>query len=286
MAAESQPQAEDVSSDTIAVPAPTAWPIVLAFGLLLLFAGLATSAAVSVLGAVATLAGMIGWFRKVLPRQAHALVEKEPPPPPIATTRREVVHLHIVRESWRARVPVEIYPVSAGIKGGLAGGLAMALLAMLYGVLSGQGIWYPINLLSAGFFPSAVTESTAQLGHFQASSFAVAVAIHLTASILVGILYGAMLPMLPGRPILLAGLAAPVLWTGLLHSIIGIVNPVLNQRVDWVWFVVSQVGFGLAAGIVVSKQVRVRTWQGLPLALRAGIEAGGLEREPGKEDER
>ncbi len=259
MAAEARPQAKESSPGTIAVPAPTAWPMVFAFGVLLLFAGLATSASVSLLGGVAALAGAVGWFRAVLPREAHEAVLKEPQPPAVATARREVVHLHVVRDSRRAWLPVEVYP---------------------------HGVWYPINLLAAGFFPGAVTATTAEIGRFQASSFAIACAIHLTASLLVGILYGAMLPMLPRRPILLAGFAAPLLWCGLLHSIIGIVNPVLNQRVDWLWFVVSQLAFGIVAGIVVSKQERVRTWQGAPLAIRAGLEASGLEDDPGEEEKR
>ena len=36
----------------VKLPAPTAWPIVLAFGITLLFAGLVTSASVSILGAI------------------------------------------------------------------------------------------------------------------------------------------------------------------------------------------------------------------------------------------
>jgi hypothetical protein len=286
MAAEPHSEAEQDAARTVAVPAPTAWPIVLAFGTVLIFAGLATSAPVSILGGVAALAGAIGWFRDVLPHEAHESVRKEPPPPPVVTARREVVHLHVVRDSGRAWLPVETYPVSAGIKGGLAGAVTMAALALLYGRLSGHGIWYPINLLAAGFFPRSVSETTAQLDQFQASPFAVASAIHLTASIVVGILYGTMLPMLPRRPILLAGFAAPVLWTGLLHSIVGIINPVLNQRVDWLWFVISQVGFGIVAGIVVTTQQRVRTWQGVPFAIRAGLRASGLKKGPGEDMKR
>jgi hypothetical protein len=68
---------------------------------------------------------------------------------------------------------------------------------------------------------------------------------------------------------------APILWTGLIHSILEALDPVLNQRIDWLWFVVSQIGFGVVAGIVVSKQERIRTWQYLPFAVRAGIEAPG-----------
>jgi len=46
----------------ILVPAPTAWPLVLAFGFTLVFTGLLTSASVSVLGAVLAIAGCVGCF--------------------------------------------------------------------------------------------------------------------------------------------------------------------------------------------------------------------------------
>jgi hypothetical protein len=128
-----------------------------------------------------------------------------------------------------------------------------------------------------------VNLSTGEIAAFHPGVLAIAAAIHLLTSLLVGLLYGAMLPMLPRRPIVLGGLVAPVVWSGLLHSILGVVNPVMNQRIDWVWFVLTQVGFGMVAGLVVSRQHRVRTRQHLPLALRAGIEAPGLIRERDKE---
>src|SRR5437764_14524744 len=62
---------ERVPQNTIELPAPTAWPIVLAFGLTLVFAGLVTSASVSILGAIFTLAGCVGWFRDVLSLEKH-----------------------------------------------------------------------------------------------------------------------------------------------------------------------------------------------------------------------
>jgi hypothetical protein len=64
------------------------------------------------------------------------------------------------------------------------------------------------------------------------------------------------------------------------------VNPVLNARIDWVWFVASQVGFGIVAGVVVSRQERIRTWQRLPLAFRAGMEASGMAEDDRGRDER
>jgi hypothetical protein len=182
----------------------------------------------------------------------------------------------IAKELKRAYLPLEIYPVSAGIKGGLAGSVAMAVVAVLYGLIAQQSIWYPINLLAAGFLPGAMTDTTAKIATFNLSVFLIAAAIHLITSLLVGLLYGAMLPILPRRPILLGGFIAPLFWTGLIHSILGIVNPVLNQRIHWPWFVASQVAFGIVAGIVVSQQERIRTWQRLPLAIRSGMETSGM----------
>ncbi len=286
MATESVPMTSERAPGTIDVPAPTPWPLVLAFGVCLLFAGLCTSVFVSILGAAALLAGGIGWFRQVFPHQAHESVPVTEAIPPVVTLRPEVAQLSLVLPARRAWLPLEIYPVSAGVKGGLAGGAAMAILAIIYGVLSHHGIWYPINLLSAGFFPRTITETAADLSAFSPRAFIIATAIHLIASLLVGILYGALLPLIPRRPILLGGLIAPVLWTGLLHSTLAIVNPVLNQRVDWFWFILSQVGFGIVAGVVVSRQERVRTLQGVPLAIRVGIESPGINKATGEEQDR
>jgi hypothetical protein len=258
----------------IELPAPTAWPIILAFGLTLVFAGMVTSASVSILGAILTIAGCVGWFRDVLPHEKHESVPVAEKVPAVATRRPQVARVKwITQELHRARLPLEVYPISAGVKGGLAGSVAMAVLAVLYGIISGHGIWYPINLLSAGFFPARVT--TAQIAAFHWDALMAATIVHLICSLLVGLLYGAALPMFPRRPILLGGVIAPILWSGLLHSILEALDPVLNQRIDWLWFVISQIGFGIVAGIVVSRQVRIRTWQYLPLAVRAGLEAPG-----------
>jgi len=271
-------------ANVVELPAATAWPIVLAFGTTLLFAGLVTSVAVSALGGVLMIAGAVGWFRDVLPHEAHDVVPARPDVTVAATSRRTVAHVEIAGVSPRAWLPLEIYPVSAGIKGGLAGSVAMAVLAMSYGLLRERSIWYPINLLAAGFFPAAVTATTAQLAAFHLNAFLVAVPIHLLTSLLVGVLYGAMLPMLPRRPILLGGVIAPLVWSGLLYTVLGIINPVLDQRIDWLWFALSQIGFGIVAGIVVSRQERVGTWQRLPFAVRAGIEAPGMMREHPEDD--
>jgi hypothetical protein len=58
------------------MPAPTAWPLVLAFGLTLIAAGMVTAASVSILGAMLTIAGAVGWFRQVLPVESQRLSQQ------------------------------------------------------------------------------------------------------------------------------------------------------------------------------------------------------------------
>ncbi len=280
-----QTETRESASAAIDMPAPTAWPIVLAFGVALLFAGLVTSASLSILGAILAVSGCVGWFRDVLPHEKHESLLIAEKPIPVFTSRPEVAQVSwIPPELHRPRLPLEIYPVSAGVKGGLAGSVVMAVLAMIYGIASKHGIWYPINLLAAGFFPARNT--TAQIAAFHWDALIIAAAVHLVTSLIVGLLYGATLPMFPRRPILLGGFVAPLMWSGLLHSILEMVDPVLNQRIDWFWFVLSQVGFGIVAGIVVSRQVRVRTWQHLPFPIRAGVEATGAMDDKSKENQR
>jgi hypothetical protein len=260
----------------IEAPASTAWPLVLAFGFTLMFAGLLTSASVSVLGAVLGIAGCVGWFREVFPHEHEETVPLVFEQPRVATERRVVERVPVAPDLVRAWLPLKTYPVSAGIKGGLGGGVAMAVLACAYGLLKAGSIWYPINLLAATVYAESLKLEPAQLNSFHADSFAIALALHGIGSIFVGLLYGAMLPMFARRPIILGGLIAPVLWSGLLYSIMQLLNPLLASRVDWSWFMASQIAFGVVAGIVVVRQERVSTRENLPFVVRAGIEAPGI----------
>jgi hypothetical protein len=266
----------------IEVPAPTAWPFVLAFGCTLVFAGLVTSVPVSVLGAVLSLAGCVGWFREVFPHHHEETVPVLPEDIRIATERRVVERVPIA-DYQRAWLPVHTYPISAGVKGGFAGSVAMAVLACAYGVLKAGSIWYPINLLSATVYAESLKLGPAQLYSFHADSFAIALGLHAVGSTLVGLLYGAMLPMFPRRPIVLGGLIAPVLWSALIYTILGLLNPLLATHIDWAWFIASQVGFGIVAGLVVVRQSRMLTRENLPFAIRAGVEAPGMISPHGEE---
>jgi DMSO/TMAO reductase YedYZ heme-binding membrane subunit len=101
----------------------------------------------------------------------------------------------------------------------------------------------------------------------------VALAIHFMVCVLVGLLYGAMLPIFPRRSLLTAGLIAPLLWSALAYTMMKNVSPLLSGRMNWWWFVLSQVAYGLVAGAVIHLRVKVRSaeFQALPFATRAGL---------------
>jgi hypothetical protein len=259
----------------IEVPAPTAWPFVLSVGVALLAAGLVTTASLSVLGAVLVLAGSVGWFREVLPHPHEEAVPVVDEDIRITTGSRIVERLPVA-DHMRAWLPLKTYPVSAGVKGGLAGSIAMAVLACAYGVLKAGSIWYPINLLAAAVYAQSLKMGPSALYSFHADSFALAVVMHVVVSALVGLLYGAMLPMFARHPIVLGGLIAPALWSGLLYTILGLLNPLLASHIDWLWFIASQVAFGVVAGLVVMRESPIPTHENVSFAMRAGIEAPGL----------
>src|SRR5258708_5211165 len=124
--------------------------------------------------------------------------------------------------------------------------LAFGITLLFAGMLTSASV----SLLAASASGRSYRFDIAALSTFHLSSFSLALLIHLLTSLLVGLLYGAMLPMFPRRPVLLGGIVAPILWTGLLHSILGIINPRVEPRIDWPWFIASQFAFGIIAGCV------------------------------------
>jgi hypothetical protein len=149
----------------------------------------------------------------------------------------------------------------------------MAVVALAYGVIVQRSLWYPINLLSAVAMPGMARATVAELRAFDLSALAIGVIVHAAVSVLVGLLYAVILPMLPGRHLLWGGVITPLLWTGLVWALLGVVNPTLGAHVDWPWFIVSQIAFGLAAGFVVARAHPLPTMQTWPLAARAGVKA-------------
>jgi hypothetical protein len=276
------PGLESRKPDVIEQPAPTVWPMVAALGVTMMFGGLVTHAIVTAVGILLSLIAAVSWWKEVLPQARVEYVHLPPPGEragPVVPVPATVEHLTIGEAGHRVRVPVEVQPYSAGIIGGLVGGVAMAVVALLYGLLAQGSLWYPINLLAGLAIPGMARLSGEELRAFSLSALAIATLAHGVISLLTGLLYAVLLPMMPRRHMLWGGLIAPLLWTGLIWAVLGIVNPVLNTRIDWPWFIASQIAFGLAAGFVISRAVPVATMQTWPLAARAAVEATGMDRE-------
>src|SRR5271165_6436571 len=219
------------SQDSVQLPAPTFWPMVFAFGVTLLVAGLVTQVTVSVVGLIIAIRAALGWWHQVIPHEAHETVPLRAlalRATPIRTSARSVAHLKAGEQQHRVRIPEEIHPYSSGIKGGLAGGVAMAVLACLYGQFVQGSIWYPINLLAAGAIPSMANATLEQLKAFNPMAFGIAFVGHGIISLLVGMLYAVSLPMFPKRAPLWAGIIAPLFWTGIVAASLELVNPALN----------------------------------------------------------
>jgi len=252
--------------------------MVVALGVTLGFAGLVTHLAVSVVGVVLALIGGVGWWRNVLPVERVELVPVSPEqsaPSWMASTPRRVEQLAFGDDRHRVRIPVEVQPLSAGVRGGLVGGCAMAVCAAIYGVVVQGSVWYPLNLMAAIAIPRLAEADVATLRAFDGVALVVGLIAHGLTSVLMGALYAAILPLLPRRHLLWGGLVAPLLWTGLLWATLGVIDPVLDARIAWSWFIASQIAFGITAGWVVARATPVATAQTRPLIERAGVEATG-----------
>jgi len=205
-------------------------PLFWAFGFTLMFAGLLTSASVSVLGVVLAVAGCVGWFREVFPHEHEEAVPIVFEDHRITTERRVVERVPVAPDLVRAWLPLETYPISAGLKGRLGWRSSDGRAGLHLRVAKAGSIWYPINLLAATVYAESLKLGNSQLNSFHADSFAIALVLHGIGSIFVGLLYGAMLPMFGAAPIVLGGLITPVLWSGLLYSIMQLLNPLLASR--------------------------------------------------------
>jgi hypothetical protein len=280
---------EDTSHDypdTVDMPAPSFWPMVLAFGVTLLLAGIVTHYVVTLVGFVLSVRAAVGWWRDVIPHELHDEVPIRHPADwavPVRTTGRSVTSLRVGASHHRMRIPEKVHPYKAGLWGGIAGGIAMAILACLYGQIARGSIWYPVNLLAATVLPSISHAGEATLNRFEIGAFGIAVLVHAITSILVGVLYAVTLPMFPRRAPLWAGFIVPLFWTALIASTLALTNPTLNEHINWIWFVACQIAFGLVAGFVAAKTQRIDTMQNLPFIERAAIDSQWSEKREDRE---
>ncbi len=255
----------------IEMPASTAWPMVLALGVMLSLAGMVTEGYVTAVGVLLFVFAARGWFHEVLPREHHELLPISPEQVEISRSKEGVARFPSA--GHQQMQSVETFSLVSGLYGGLAGGAAMVVPAALYGIVKYHSIWYAMNLLAAGGFPSWADRPNSFFAEFHLKGLVAAFIIQAISAPLVGLLYAALLPIYPKRPILTAGVIIPLFWTALLWRVLGLISPVLNARIDWLWFIPSQLAFGLVAGYVVNRYVHLRSpeLQKMSVAERAGL---------------
>src|SRR4051812_8608177 len=258
----SDPRATAVP-DSVLMPRPTAAPLVLSLGLALLAAGVVTSPAFLLVGASVLVVGLGTWVAELLPGRGHVqehFAERARRPRGVRGEPGTVTQLRAGMPGYRMRLPERVHPISAGIKGGIVGGLVMPAPALAYGLLSGHGLWYPVNLLAGMGLPGVGRMTVGELEQFHSTLLIVAIVIHAVNSLIFGLVYGVLLPTLPSiaRPLAWGGLLMPVLWTAASYGSMRVVNPVLNAGVDWPWFIASQFLFGIVAAVVVMQADRLR----------------------------
>lgn len=260
--------------ESVEMPQPTAAPFVLSLGLILLAAGVVMGAAFFIVGAVILATGLGLWIAHLLPGQGHChepLVAPELRSKPVTGETGTVEQLEPGRPGYRMRLPEKVHPISAGIKGGILGGFVMPVPALAYGLISGHGLWYPVNLLAGMVVPGV---DAMKLNQFHFSLLLVGIVIHATISVVFGLLYGVVMPTLPpiAKPLAWGGLLMPMLWTAVTFSLMGIINPVLHQGVHWSWFILSQFIFGLVAAVVVMRLGQTHpVWSGLLGGIVGGL---------------
>ncbi len=261
--------------EAIHLPKPTAWPIVTAFGFTLMVAGILTHYVISILGGFLTVYGCVGWFRDVLPHESHEEIEVKVQEISIASSRKSVGRID-TGGGHRHHVGEGTFSPLAGVKGGIAGGIVMVIPALAYGLIAQHSIWYPVNLLGGAGIMGMPNPTMQYLREFHWGGLGMATLIQIVTSILVGLIYGSVLPLMPKHPIVLGGIIAPALWTGLLWAALPTINPEISSHINWPSFLIAQFAFGLVAGWVVSRSPYYRAARNLPLRMRLGLEGSGL----------
>src|SRR5260370_7822528 len=192
-------RAEQSQREPIEMPASTAWPILLAFGITLLFASLVTSVGIGIAGLLLVCCGVAGWAKQVLPEEHHEMIPFKARQFTPSSVRTQVAHIQ-VSEVHRAFLPVESYAVTSGLRGGIAGGIVMIFPALLYGYLTQHSIWYAVNLLGGAGVAHWTNPTTANPPAFHLQRLVTAPIIHAAVCPLIGLLYRALPPIRPRPP--------------------------------------------------------------------------------------
>jgi hypothetical protein len=157
-------------------------------------------------------------------------------------------------------VPVaseNLYSLRDGLLAGAAAGLAMTLTMAIWGAVTDNGIWYPVNLIAATVLTDLQNAPVAELKTFMPMAALVGTLIHFIISVALALVFDLLLPTLPGHPMVWALIIGPVLWVAAEYAIL----PILNQRISTAiapqTFVVAHIVYSLVMGYMIMRSQRL-----------------------------
>lgn len=152
-----------------------------------------------------------------------------------------------------------VYSLKTGAVGGLIGGVCMALVAMLTGVLMGQGIWYPLNVVGATLLRSLQAVPAAEVAQFNLAALGAGFVVHFISSVGLGVAIVVILPTLPGRPLVWSAVVGLALWAIAQFAVVPIINPIMAEGLNMPSFAIAHLAYSIAVGLYFEQQEPVET---------------------------
>ncbi len=163
----------------------------------------------------------------------------------------------VVEDHVEPSVPAFVYPYKVGLIGGALGGLAMVVVALIYGLLSGRGVWLPVNLIGATLVRDLQGASIEVLKQFNFAALIVGLLMHAALSVGLGFVFALLLPTMPGPPLIWSLTVGPLLWSIASLLILPAINPIMAEQVEVSSFFLAHLAYGLVLGWYVTRQPKV-----------------------------
>jgi len=157
-------------------------------------------------------------------------------------------------------VPVaseNIYSLRDGLIAGAVAGLAMTVTMAIWGAITGNGIWYPVNLIAATVMTSLQTAPIEELRTFMPVAALVGTLIHFVISVALGLVFDLLLPTLPGHPMVWALIIGPLLWIAAEFAILPILNERMGEAIAPQTFIVAHIIYSVVMGYIILRSQRL-----------------------------
>ena len=136
--------------------------------------------------------------------------------------------------------------------------MGVALVGAGYGLISGVGIWLPVNLVAAAVLRQLQLQSLGEIARFNSLALGTGLILHAGISIALGAMFSFLLPARPGRPLFWGPVIGPLLWVGASVAALPVINPVMSANLEIVSFAIANGLYGLLLGWWIDRTPMVR----------------------------